>query len=151
MSLTDTPTKKMSRATPEMRDLAERLIAFETRENGSAETKISVALDVCGKLRPNLVILMGNAGFGAVLSRAFALASESVPWLRVVNVRADGSLEGLDELEGQVDPEAIAEGRVVLVANLLGLLVTFIGEGLTLRLFHDVWPNLTLGDLYFSK
>lgn len=35
------------------------------------------------------------------------------------------------------DPEA---GKV-LVAQLLGLLFTFVGETLTLRLIHDIWPS----------
>jgi hypothetical protein len=30
----------------------------------------------------------------------------------------------------------------MLVAQLLSLLVTFIGEPLTIRLVHDVWPDV---------
>jgi hypothetical protein len=56
-------------------------------------------------------------------------------------------LEGLDELAAQVDPKEIAEGSIVLVAQLLGLLVAFIGENLTVRLVREVWPKLSLSDL----
>jgi hypothetical protein len=45
-------------------------------------------------------------------------------------------------VESKLDPRAIAEGEVVLVADLLGLLVTFIGPALTVQLLGDVWPNL---------
>jgi hypothetical protein len=141
----------MSRATPKMRDLAERLIAFETRDNKSFETKTPAACLVGEKLRPHLATLMGNVGFRALLSRALALANAEVPWLRAVHVKADGSFEGLDELGAQVDPDEIFEGCVVLLAQLLGLLVAFIGEDLTLRLGREVWPKVSLDDLAFGK
>ncbi len=134
-----------------MRDFAERLIAYETRGNKSSETKTPAACLVGEKLRPHLATLMGNLGFRALLSRALALANAEVPWLRAVHVTADGSFEGLDELGAQVDPDEIFEGCVVLLAQLLGLLVAFIGENLTLRLVREVWPKLSLNDLDFSK
>jgi len=94
---------------------------------------------------------MGNAGFHALLSRALALANAEVPWLRAVNVNAGGSFEGLDKLGAQVDPDEIFEGCVVLLAQLLGLLVAFIGEDLTLRLVREVWLKLSFNDLDFGK
>ena len=141
----------MSRATPQMRDFSERLIAYETRENKSSETKTPAACLVSEKLRPHLATLMGNLGFRALLSRALSLANTEVPWLRAMHVNADGSFEGLDELGAQVDPDEIFEGCVVLLAQLLGLLVAFIGENLTLRLVREVWPKLSLDDLDFGK
>jgi hypothetical protein len=137
----------MSRATPRMRAFSERLIAYETRANNSPDTETPATFLVVEKLRPNLATLMGNIGFRALLSRALVLTNAEVAWLRAVRVKADGSFEGLDELEAHVNPEEIAEGRVVLLAQLLGLLVAFIGETLTLRLVRDVWPKLSLADL----
>ena len=49
-----------------------------------------------------------------------------------MHVKADGSLEGVEEHHAQLDPDELFEGRVVLLAQLLGLLVAFIGENLTL-------------------
>jgi hypothetical protein len=69
-----------------------------------------------------------------------------VAWLRAVRVNADGTLERLDE-EAKVDPEEIVEGNAILLAQLLGLLVAFIGEKLTLRVVHEAWPELSLNDL----
>jgi hypothetical protein len=134
-----------------MRDFAERLIAYETRGNKSSETKAPAALLVSEKLRPHLASLMGKVGFRELLSRALALANAEVPWLRAMHVKADGSFEGLDKLAAHVDPDEISEGRVVLLAQLLGLLVTFIGEDLTLRLVREVWPKLSLNNLDFGK
>ena len=137
----------MSRATPKMRDFAERLIAYETTKNKSSETKIRAAFLVGEKLRPQLAALMGNVGFCALISRALALTSAEVPWLRALHVNADSSFQGLDEFGAQVDPDEIFKGRVVLLAQLLGLLVAFIGEKLTLRLVREVWPKLSLNDV----
>lgn len=141
----------MSRATPKTRDFAERLIAHETRENRSSETKTPAAFLVGEKLRPQLATLMGDVGFRALLSRALALANAEVPWLRAVHVDADGSFEGADKLGPQVDPDEIFEGCVILLAELLGLLVAFIGEELTLRLVLEVWPKLPLKQLDFGR
>jgi hypothetical protein len=129
-----------------MRDFSERLIAHATRGNKSSKTETPAIFLVVEKLRPNLATLLGKLGFRALLSRALALTTSEIAWLRAVHVKADGSLEGLHELEAQLDPEEIAEGTVVLLAQLLGLLVVFIGESLTLRLVRDVWPKLSLDD-----
>jgi hypothetical protein len=44
-------------------------------------------------------------------------------------------------LEERIDKEQARDEGAILIAQLLGLLLTFIGEGLTLRLVHDVWPE----------
>jgi hypothetical protein len=141
----------VSRATPQMRDLAERLIAHEARDNKSSGKKSTASFPVCEKLRPPLAALVGSTGFSALLSRALALASPEVPRLRAVHVKADGSLEGLAELEAQVDPEQISEGRVALLAQLLGLLHALIGEHLTMQLMREVWPQLVFNELHFAS
>jgi hypothetical protein len=134
-----------------MRDLSQRLIAYETRGKKSAKTKTPAAFRVCEKMRPHLATLMGAAGFRALLSRALALASTEASWLRPVHVKSDGSLAGLDEREAHRDSEEVAEGTIVLLAQLLGLLVAFIGEQLTLQLMREVWPKLSLNDLDAAK
>ena len=58
-----------------------------------------------------------------------------------MQVATDGSLQGLDELDPQIDKDQIAEGGAILIAQLISLLLTFIGEGLTLRMVQNVWPK----------
>ena len=111
--------------------------------------KAPVAFHCCEKLRPRLATLMRDAGFRALLSRA--LASSEVRWLHGVYVKADGSLEELEELHVQLAPDECSEARVVLLAQLLGSLVAFIGEDVTLRLVREVWPNNPINDLDFGK
>lgn len=142
---------QMSRATPEMREFARRLIKFEAKGNKSRQTQLPITFLVVEKLRTHLSNIMGNAGFRALLSRSLALAKTEVPWLRTVQVNADGTLDGSDKLEAQVSPDDFFDGSVVLLAHLLGLLVAFIGESLTLRMMGEVWPHSSLTDLEFSR
>jgi hypothetical protein len=132
-----------------MRIFAKRLIACETNGNQASEA-IPASFPVFETLRPHLAMLMGNGGSRAVLSRALALAFTEVPWLHAVHVKSDGTLEGLVELKERLKSEDISEGRTVLLAQLLGLLVAFIGESLTLQLARDAWPDVSLDNLEFD-
>jgi len=134
-----------------MRDFAERLIAYETRGYKSSGTTPLAAFPVIEKLRPQLATLMGSTGVHALFLRALTISRKELDSLHTVHVKADGSLERADELEVQADLEELAEGSVVLVAQLLGLLVAFIGETLTLRLVREVWPKRSLDDFDFGK
>ena len=141
----------MSRATPQMRNFAKRLMAFETGGKKAYPEKILLAFRVCEKLRRHLVTFMGPIGFQTLLARALALAAGEISWLRRVRVKPDGTLEGLEELQTQLDPDEMFDGGVVLLAQLLGLLVAFIGGNLTLRLVREVWPKVPLDDLDFGE
>jgi hypothetical protein len=141
----------MSKANSQLRTFAQRLIALEAKKPAAPGAKLSPEFRVCEKLRPHLARLMGIGGFRVLLSRALVLAGAEVRWLRAVHVKADGGLEGFAELQTQLTAGEISEGRVVLVAQLLGLLVAFIGEHLTLRLMQDAWPELSPGDWNLGK
>jgi hypothetical protein len=121
--------------------LAQRLLTYEVVAGKNSEPTESAASRVCAKLRRPLITLAGVAGFRSLLSRALTLARAEAPSLSVVQVEADGSLKGLDELQPQIDKEQARDEGAILVAQLIGLLLTFIGEGLTLRLVQDVWPE----------
>jgi len=129
-------------AATKLKQFARRLLACEAAPGKPADAGDSAAFRVCEKLRGPLGKFMGVGGFRSLLSRALVLASQEVHWLRALQIKADGSLEGLDELEVKLDWPATAEGEIVLVSQLLGLLVTFIGGELTVRLLHDIWPKL---------
>ncbi|MDQ3118839.1 MAG: hypothetical protein M3Q89_04620 [Verrucomicrobiota bacterium] len=141
----------MSRATPQMRELSQRLIAYEARENKSPPTGISAIFRVCDKLRSHLGLLLGNSGFRALLSRALVLSHREVPWLSAVQTKPDGLLDGLDEAAAQVGVDEMDQGSVVLVTQLLGLLMNFIGEDLTLRMVRELWPKLSLNNAVFEQ
>lgn len=126
---------------PALEDLTWRILAVEAARAKAADTQVDEAVRVCAMLQMPLSRLAGPAGFSSLLFRALALAKAEVPSLRVVQVRPDGSLAGFDEIKPDRNAEELEKGRVVLVAHLLGLLATFIGESLTLRLARDAWPD----------
>ena len=129
-------------ATPELKEFARRVLEYEAASGTLIDGTASAAYLVCEKLRGQLSKLIGSAGFRSLLSRALALAGAEVSWLRALHIKADGSLEGIDGLDKKLDPGVVAEGEVALVSQLVGLLVTFIGPALTLRLLHDTWPSM---------
>jgi len=129
-------------ASPQIRNIAQRLIEYEAQGKAVSETTGSATFEVTDRLRPLLATLMGRGGFRALLARALAMASAEVSWLREVRVGADGTLEGLATLHASLKPAEFREGRVVLLAHLLGLLVAFIGPALTMRLMSEIWPQL---------
>jgi hypothetical protein len=138
----------MSNASSQMRRFARRILAAHETRLGDKSPDVAgqATFQVVDDLRPPLVNLMGMGGFRGLLSRAIALGSEEVRWLRAVHLKADGSLSGFEE-HAQLAPGQFAEGKVVLLARLLGTLVALIGVGLTLRLVLDIWPKLPVGDL----
>ena len=140
----------MNRTTPKLRDFAERLVSIGVKESKASASKPPAVFAVFENLRPYLAQVVGDLGFSAVLSRALAITNTEIAWLRAVHVKPDGSLEGLDELEVKLDPKEIAEGRVVLLAEFVGLLVVLIGERLVLQLVQQAMPKVSKDDLYFD-
>ena len=145
-SHTSDPTNaQMESTTPTIRELALRLIALETPRGAMPTKSGSDAARVCDKLRLPLAKLAGKAGHHSLITRAIAIAKVNAPALGPVEVGLDGSLEGFDEI-GEND----AEAGVAVLVHLLDLLVTFIGEPVTLSLVRDAWPDATLERTYLS-
>lgn len=134
----------MSTTSPETQDLARRLLAFEAAHDNSSATGADGAARVIEELRLRLIKLAGVEGFRALLSRALTLAKAEVPSLNMVQVSADGSLEGFAGIEQDQGAETTGQAGMILVAQLLELLVTFIGEPLTLRLVRDKSPDASM-------
>lgn len=132
----------MSAIPPALQDLARQLLAREPAGNQSFKSDADQVVRACEKLRVPLTRLAGAAGFASLFSRALALAKRQAPSLEGLRVEADGSLAGFTEMdEHSAAAEAARQGGLVLVAELLGLLVTLIGEPLTLSLVREAWPD----------
>jgi hypothetical protein len=134
--------------TPELRTAAERLLGLEAAADKRNDVKPSAAR-VSDRLRTVLSVLLGAAGYRALLARALTLAKVEAPGLKTVNIEPDGSLEGLGS--GRDGKRRFTKGEVIFVAQLLGLLVTFVGEALMLRMVNETWPKATFDDLDFDK
>ena len=119
---------------PMIRDWARRLIASEVGvDQPSARTE-----RVYEKLRTRLRAPMGTDGFQALACRALSLAKSQSARLSEVQVLADGGLQGLEEVESELDSDGGLEVGVILIAQLLGLFLTLLGEAATVGLVADV-------------
>jgi hypothetical protein len=129
----------MSTPTSSTRDLARRLLAASQTASGP---HVSEVVAVIERLRISLSKFAGDAGFESLLRRAVALASADVPSLQNVKVGTDGRLDGVEQIGADSGTGALGgEAAVAITAHLLGLLVAFIGEPLTLRLLRESWPD----------
>jgi len=135
----------MNMASPEIQKLAGRLLAFEAAQGVASNGHADVAVRVIDALRVQLVRLAGVHGFQSLLSRALTLAKAEIPALHIVQTRDDGSLKGFDKIEQSEEAGTAEQAGTVLITHLLGLLITFIGEPLTLRLVQNTWPDNSTG------
>ena len=137
------PSASGATASPEIREFAQRLVAYEAAGDSAAGADLLAEVRVAEKLRHPLSRLAGVNGFRMLLVRALTLAKAQVPGLSTVQIEADGSLEGFSDLGNRA--EAAGAG-VMLIAELLGLLAAFVGEAFTLSLVLDVWPDFPVFD-----
>lgn len=133
----DTPSSSI-------RKLSRRLLAASET---TSDRHLHEAAVMTEKLRVPLTRFAGGEGFASLLRRALALASSEVPALHSIKVGPEGRLEGLEQLPVNTGAAAEAtEAAVAITAHLLGLLGTFIGEPLTLRLLREAWPDTSLDE-----
>jgi hypothetical protein len=133
----------MTAASPSAHVLASRLLQFEAGGQQRAEPLAEATERVFARLRRRLVVVVGTAGYEALAVRALQLAQERVPALSGAQlaVGPDGTLTGVREYALAVDAPAATDGLTAIVASLIGLLVTFIGEDLTHGLVQQAWPE----------
>ena len=138
---------------PKTRDLARRLLNYEAMVARSSESMESSTLLVYEKLRQSLGAFAGVAAFEALASRALVLAKPEAPSLSAAQITADGYLRVFGEFEPQIEIDKNQAGNdqpdergVILIARLLGLLLVFLGEALTLSLLRVTWPSTAFDD-----
>jgi hypothetical protein len=123
---------------PMIRDWARRLIASEVEADPSSAQTEPATLRVYEKLRRQFCAPVGVDSFQALASRALSLAKSHSPSLGTVQVTANGGLSGLGEAEFQMDTDKDGEVGIILIAQLLGLFLTLLGEAATMRLLEGV-------------
>jgi hypothetical protein len=127
------------------RDLARSLVAGEADASTTSLHTEPATVRVYERLRRQLGSSVGVDGFHALASRALALAKSQSPRLSEVQVTANGVLRGLDEVESKTDADEDGEAGILLIAQLLGLFLTFLGEATTLRLIEDLRLQVDAG------
>jgi hypothetical protein len=133
---------------PERRNLAHWLLAQEAGKIAGPQAVTEAAEAACQRLCRRLAQLVAVAGARALLARALRLAAADFPFLETVRAGAtdETCLEGLRERARDVDPGQARDGLAAVLAAAIGLMATFIGDDLTLRLLRDVWPDLPSGE-----
>ena len=127
------------------RDLAGSLFACEADASSTSLHTEPTTVRVYERLRRQLGAPVGTDGFQALASRALALAKSESPRLSAVQVTANGGLRGLGEAESQTDADEGGEAGIILIAHLLGLFLTLLGESTTLRLIEDLRLQFDVG------
>jgi len=120
------------------RELARSMLASEADAATTSLQAQPATVRVYEKLRRQLGAPVGADGFHALASRALALAKVETPSLSAVQIAANGGLWGLGEVESDADVNQDGEAGITLIAQLLGLFLTFLGEATTLRLIEDL-------------
>jgi hypothetical protein len=120
------------------RDLARSLVAYETDESATSLQAGPATVRVYERLRRQLGAPVGADGFQVLASRALALAKSESHRLGTVQITANGGLRGLSEVESEGGEDEDGAAGIILIAQLLGLFLAFLGETTTLRLIDDL-------------
>ncbi len=116
---------------------ARKLIASETdADSTTAQTQLA-ALRVYQMLRLQFCAPVGVDAFHALASRAVSAAKSQFPGLSAVSVTPTGGLRGLEEGSSQRNLGEGGEIGIILIAQMLRLFVTLLGEAATVRLIED--------------
>lgn len=115
-----------------------------TRRSGSGADVAAVAATAGAAyddLAVVLVPLIGQVGFEAVTTRALHLAQREYPSVPAGVADQAGAFHQVSFWLKQQDPGVAMDAAATLLATLGELLVTFIGEALTMRLLRKGWPD----------
>jgi hypothetical protein len=130
-------------ATPAQRELAGWLLTQEMGNAADAQALTAAAERVCKKLCQRLTRVVTAAGCQMLLARAVVLARTEFPFLNGVraSTTTEACLNGLQASVMDVELSTAREALTAVLASLVGLLATFIGEDLSMRLLHETWPD----------
>ena len=136
----------MTTATPSQHAVAQWLL---TAEGVDAERRLAApaaAEQVFWKLSQRLAQLITLVVADALLARAVHLSRAEFPFLdraQTARSAAAWTLRLRESAEGAESSQA-AEGFEAVLAILIALLISFVGEDLTLRVLREVWPELPM-------
>jgi hypothetical protein len=127
------------------RELARILVASEADAAKPPLLTEPATVRVYERLRRQLGAPVGIDGFQALASRALALAKSEYPRLSTVQITPNGGMRGLGEVESERTADEDGEAGIILIAQLLGQFLTFLGEATTLRLIEDLRLQVDAG------
>jgi hypothetical protein len=138
----------MPEVSPAARIVARRVLLHEAGGRTEPAALAEAAERADARLRTRLADLIGQTGYTTLVARAVRLAQAEVPALEGIAVAA-GETGAAERLHGvhefartSGDAAAIEASLGAILAHVIGLLITFIGEDLALRLIREAWPEL---------
>jgi hypothetical protein len=140
------PLGELIAASPSQIALAQWLIQREVSDAGELLPGPQAAQRACLKFGQRLAVLFTPVGSQALVSRAIHLARTNFPLFseqrtaRTVEILT----QRLRESSSGGPSQHADAGLSAVFATLIALVMSFIGEDLTLRLLHDVWPELPM-------
>jgi len=126
-----------------LRQLALKALAQHAGSAPSTKALVAAVRRAYDDLARVSAPLIGQVGVDALTGRALHLAQRAHPWL--VHAREPEQWKGpfdqiIFNLERQ-DPAVATEAAGAVFGTLTGLLVSFIGEPLTVGLLRQAWPE----------
>ena len=131
---------------PGSADLRQAIQGELTREAGidaDAKTLAAATIRVYDTLAGQLALLIGDGGVRALTARSLHLVKRDFPWLAEVQ-EPDPSEGGFAQVRSRLErqePVLAMEAAAATLATLGGLLVTLIGDTLTMSVLRAAWPN----------
>jgi hypothetical protein len=124
-----------------IRPVAVRVLRRRAAPNADVASVAATARAVYDDLASVLVPLIGQLGFDAVTSRALHLAAQEYPPVNAVALDQTGAFAAVTAWLMQRDSGAAIDAAATILSTVAQLLVTFIGEPLTMRLLRKGWPD----------
>lgn len=115
-----------------MTELARSLVLLEEEIVSAATEGPNAENRVIEKLRLLVTGFSGTDSYIALLRRSLVLTRSVHSSLHGPKLNTDGSIVSSEEMP--------VDAGLTLVAHLLGLMTTFIGEGSTMDLLAHIWP-----------
>ncbi len=132
----------MMESTDGLHELARRLLAQETGDVEDLQLLIEGAERACQKLRSQIAIILGSAGFQATLVQAARRTQPAVPFLSIDPILQDAEcLRGIRQsLQGR-EADEVREALTILWGNFLTLMTGLVGRDLTVSFLRAAWPD----------
>lgn len=137
------PDPEVPNGMSSVRELADHLI-ISLEEDSPAGEKVNFGFEI---IKSQLTSLVGTGGFSMIMSNALSHSKSEVAWLRDVDSKSNGSIIGLEAACANISHAEFRAGSVVVLANIIGLLVGFIGPIMTEAVIRDTWPNAPVMNL----
>ena len=122
-------------------DLAAWALATEMGDGRELKDLHMAAERACQKLCQRLSTLVTVEGYRAMLARAMQVAAVEFPFLDESSKGPPTSCLGDIATSNGIPKATVHDGLTAVLAGVIGLSITFIGEGLTVRAVGEVWPD----------